>query len=245
MMEIALKENPFGHGPALLDFHSGDFRACGQSRPPRAPIVLRSAFCNTADERGNPFLSPGVSSRLFDASSVLSDPLSSGGVRNGVHRPIRNRDLPGQRRHPRDVERPCSVYRSAMELNRGATPVAGPPMSSGTPSVCSSVNQKFDAAIRACPIAALRPRAARQNALAVAARVEPGRVEAEVQRQRDLDAALARACRRSRLGRRDCSSNHGEAVRPVFGPLCAQGSPRRPELPVTALIEMSPIGVPI
>lgn len=42
----------------------------------------------------------------------------------------------------------------------------------------------------------------------------------EAQHLRDLDAALARACRRSRLGRRDCSSNHGEAGRAVLG-LCA------------------------
>jgi hypothetical protein len=58
--------------------------------------------------------------------AMTSEKRASGRVRNGVHRLIRNRDLPGQRRHPRDLERPCSVYRSAMQLNRGATPVASP-----------------------------------------------------------------------------------------------------------------------
>jgi hypothetical protein len=48
----------------------------------------------------------------------------------------------------------------------------------------------LEAEIYACPIAALRGRAARQNALAVPAQVEPGLVKAEASRQHDLVAAL-------------------------------------------------------
>jgi hypothetical protein len=106
-----------------------------------------------------------------------------------------------------------------------------------------------DAAIPDGVAAALPRCAARQNAPAVPAQVKCGLVEAEASRQDDVDPALGDEAEVLAATARGSVGGIAAATTAKRSGGClgarAHGPPQGPELPVTALIEMSPIGVHI
>jgi hypothetical protein len=124
----------------------------------------------------------------------------------------------------------AEAYRPAMELNRESNTRADThPV--GRSCAPSSPAIRKGAAPRSSP-------PAWQNVLSVPPQVEPGRVEADPQRQRDR-----RRAHRARLGRGVCTRSDGEIVGRCSRRCAPHGPRRRPQLPVTALIETSPIRV--